>query len=166
MSEDRVGEPIRDNRLARTFAGLLLAPVAGGFGSPIIFVLVGSLIDFINRKFDWGAFESMRALGPFTFFFLIYSVLLGIPISLVIGPPAYLGLKKLGVNGFVAYLVGGAAIGMLGAISVGMLTGWSVGLFLFPGLSVLISCGGGIGGLTFWLIRRPDRDVVSAQPQP
>ncbi len=166
MSKEAVGEPVQDNRTTKTVAGLLLAPVAGGFGSPIVFAFVGSLIDFSNPGFDWGAFASLRALGPVTFYFLIYAALLGIPMSLVIGTPAYLALRKLGLNGFIVYLFVGAAIGFIGAMSVGALSGWGIGLFLVPWLSVLISCGGGIGGLTFWLIRRPDRDAVSPSPTP
>ena len=128
MSEERVGEPIRDNRTARTFAGLLLAPVAGGLGSPLIVSLVICVIDFINRGFDWHAFEVMSSLGQFTFYFLIYAALFGIPISLAIGTLAYLALRRRGLNGFVVYLVGGATIGMVGAMSVSALAGLGVGL--------------------------------------
>lgn len=166
MSEERVGDPIRDNRTARTFAGLLLAPVAGGLGSPLIVSLVICVIDFINRGFDWHAFEVMSSLGQFTFYFLIYAALFGIPISLAIGTLAYLALRRRGLNGFVVYLVGGATIGMVGAMSVSALAGLGVGLLLFPVFIALMSCSGGIGGLVFWLIRRPDRDAPSASPTP
>lgn len=161
MTDDRVGERIQDNRNTRMVAGLMLAPLCGAFGSPTIVFFVSSVIDFINRGFDWRAFAIMTSSGAFTLIFLIYAVVFGIPITIVIGTPAYLVLKKLGANGFAVYLVGGAIIAIIGAMSAAALTGWGMGLFV-SGFILLIASSGGIGGLTFWLIRRPDRDAKLA----
>jgi len=33
-------------------------------------------------------------------------------------------------------------------------------------MSIMLACAGAIGGLIFWLIRRPDRDPSSAKRSP
>ena len=161
MSEDAVGGADKcDTRRARTLVALVAAPITGGIGGVLVLFAFGMGYQlFFSGRVD------LSGLGNPLWMMIASSVMTnaivaGVPLSLIAGLPVHLLLTKLRMVGWLTYAVGGGAIALAGMVVVQETLGWR---FYAPFVLAVVGGGGAIGGLAFWLIRRPDRD---APPKP
>lgn len=104
---------------------------------------------------------------------IFYGLLFGLPTSIIFGIPTYLILQKLRLNRLSSYLAAGFAAAVISEfinlVIVGLTSIYPPGVSpIFSAISPLpslfvepstyfIGLLGGIAGLTFWLIVRPDQ---------
>jgi hypothetical protein len=162
MPDERNGD--QNSWGPRTLAGLMLAPIVGGAVSA--FSLIGAYVLYeLSTGGPGSAFLSMLSQGYglslITVMVLQYGIVIGCMISFVIGLPAHLALQKLKITGPVTHMAGGALIAATGFLFVLLVTDERQTQSMWPeGSFIVVLLAGGIGGLTFWLIRRPDRDAL------
>ncbi len=150
MSDQRAGERTRSTKVAATIAGLLCAPPVGAFLANCFVVI-----------YLHATTEGPVIVGPtsatLTFALpIMYGAYFGWPIAFLIGWPVHILLQLQRANSALHYSIFGAAIGWI-LLPVAFIAGALTGLL---GLIALgFGLAGAIGGLIFWLIRRPDRDT-------
>lgn len=161
MSEARVGESSERSRIIRTIIGLLCAPLVGAvmamFAAFMALQLIngqafGIPVDQIMPLLQMGAM-----LGAYA----------GWPVAFLFGWPIHVGLMQRNASKAPYYVLFGAFIATATFVVATTVTGYLFRFildwqFILTGLSFLTA--GAIGGLVFWLIRRPDRDNQSALP--
>lgn len=161
MSKYRLGDyQGREGKIGYTFWGLLLAPMIGGAVSAMISAL--PLLVFGNEEVR----TSLNLPAAMSMGFLI-GAFLGLPAALTLGLPIHLLLLRYGWTSLLHYSAFGAVIAF--AMQSTLMLAFNGLSFLGAehgiwALSLLTALAGAIGGLVFWLIRRPDRDARGAQP--
>ena len=131
-------------------AGTLIVLTIGIFGS-LISIAAGGSASFPAQLIWAGAFAG---------------ALLGWPTMLLFGLPAHVILYRRKSRKVGAYLLGGVFVGFLAALlALGLyaVTGFVPGEFLFATLGPLVVIcllGSVLASWLFWLIRRPDKDVL------
>lgn len=163
MSEapDATATPDREHApdSSRTIVALFAAPICGctiaGIAYALMYGALGSDNPFGFLLWTW----MFAILVGFTF---------GLPVALSLGWLIHILLLRIGFAGPFVYACVGAslAIATFRIAFAPMFDQeiWSIseklGLIMTPGIA------GGVGALVFWFIRRPNRDAISAQPQP
>lgn len=149
MSETGVGRRTQSTKVAATIAGLLCAPPAGAFLANCFMVI------YLHATTDGPVIVGPTS-ATLTFALpIMYGALFGWPVAFVIGWPIHIVLQLQRANSALHYAIFGAAVActLLPLVLIsGALTGF-LGLFTSG-----VGLAGAIGGLAFWLIRRPDRD--------
>lgn len=154
MSETEVGKTTRAEKIARTITGLLCAPVGGAFLTTVIFVAIMSATS--DRPVIVGPTSATLTFAvP-----LMLGAIYGWPIAFIIGWPAHAYLAKRGDAALSAYIVLGACI----ALALALLLIFAQRLWANWLSFAFFATAGAITGLTFWLIRRPDRDTGPPLP--
>lgn len=161
MSDERLGGGTRRDNIMLTHGGLLAAAVVAGMATgAAIFVITATLWGWSSTSL---ASPSMIVLGG------AVGGSVGLVPAYLVGLPLHHYLARRRRNDASTYAGMGAAV---------TLTTAAILFFLFPAspaiskivigavLLPLAPIGGAVGGLTFWFIRRPDRDAVNAPPQP
>ncbi len=165
MSDARVGKDRNSGAGARLITGLFLAPIIG--------CLVGSgLFVISNIAFESLATDSYTArqhelwyiLGYVAIYSFQISIVIGVPVSFVFGLAIHVALERASISNLLAYAGAGAALGII-ALELFLLSRGDGASFEY-GIPVLGGLCGGLSALTFWFIRRPDRDALSAPPTP
>lgn len=158
MSEHRLGDyQGRKGRIGYTFWGLVLAPMIGGAASMLIYVL--PVLSFGDEES-----RTLLKLHAVISTGFLAGAFLGLPASLLLGPFAHLLLLRQGWTSLLHYCTFGTVIAL--AVQCTVMLGFS-GLFVAPGtwrVALLAAIAGAIGGVAFWLIRRPDRDAPRPHP--
>jgi drug/metabolite transporter (DMT)-like permease len=90
---------------------------------------------------------------------------LGIPTALIAGPPVYLLMKRDRMARASHFAFFGGMTALLPCLLVCGPMVLSSPAAAGP-IVALFALAGAIGGLVFWFIRRPDRDIAPAAPRP
>jgi hypothetical protein len=157
VSEDRAGEPSRLSKGGSTTTALLSAPIVGA-----------SLANLVLLAYIGATTDRPLIVGPtsatLTFALpIMFGAIMGWPASLL-ALPVHAWLIKRGYTSVLVYILLGTASAIVLALAR-PLVGWPPIPVLDLMLVGLVTAGA-IGGLIFWLIRRPDRDHPAAsQPQ-
>jgi hypothetical protein len=139
---------------SKTIAAFVVAPLAGCLA---LGLLIG--IPFLILS-DPAAFLLFVCAGA------LFSAFLAFPTVLVLGGPVFAWMQKRGLVLKRHYLAAGASTGfavVFVIIAVGTALGPNFHLGNMLGGAFLLLSGvlvGGIGALTGWAIRRPDRDLL------
>jgi hypothetical protein len=148
-------------KFARSLAGLIVAPLAGGVISVTVYALsaFGWQTDYYNPLDTFLGALSIGFQGGATF---------GIAPALVVGWPLHLFLLGVGFTNLPSYLTFGAAVAVIGfrvimEIQFGPIPSYSPIPFE---LTLLVAAAGAIGASIFWFIRRPDHDMPSEAATP
>lgn len=151
MSEERVGGSTAETRgIGHTICGLLAAPIVGGMIASTLMILLASILTPSSN--------ALMMLHVSILAGLIAGAIFGVPAALLVGWPVHLLMKWRGVKRRHHYMLVGALIAVLPlAVSSGSALLASPNLGVPLAISFLLA--GAIGGVTFWLIRRPDRDM-------
>jgi hypothetical protein len=157
VSEATVGGTTKRHRVVTTIIGLIVAPAVTG-AAIVIGLIIVSLI--------MGYGGSIGVGGPGNMAFLIMGVIFGatfglIP-SILVGLPLHHYFVHMKWNRALHYAALGAGIApaALLLMTLVFLSGQGTWLNLQVALTfLLIAFAGAVGGLTFWIIRRPDRDT-------
>jgi hypothetical protein len=149
VSEERAGERSRLSRVGSTITALLCAPIVGASLANL------ALLAYIGATTD-GPLIVGPTSATLTFALPIMSgAMLGWPAAFLAWP-VHAWLLKRGHTSALIYILLGTACATLLAIA-GALLDWAY-ISLLGLMLVGLVISGAIGGLTFWLIRRPDRD--------
>ena len=147
----------------RTVTGLIAAPLAGALASSLFYAVLHTQLApaFEIGSFAAGVFASVIIVMVFALFY-------GVPYALFVGWPVHLFLLRVGFTGVFVYGCFAASFTVAFARvfiapSFGFEPGGPNDLLELIGLAII---AGGVGGVSFWLIRRPDRDAVSVSPKP
>lgn len=135
---------------SRLFAATMIAPFGGCVLASTLAFLVAALV---SKEADFFYFLIVPLFG------FAYAVTTGLLASFVIGAPLHVVLSRLRLRSWLAYCLAGAAGGMI-VYAASILLGVQTAPWL---ASYLLVSGAGMGA-TFWLIRRPDRDVAANPP--
>ena len=136
----------------QTLLALILAPILGGAIAGAALGAFSMLTTIGDHRQSNEFLRGVLGLGYFAGAF-------GGPGSLLLGWPAYRISLKLRVTNPLAYIV---TFALIAAITVAIFPLLMVGKFSAVNpLTALASFSGAIGGLVFWSIRRPDRQVDS-----
>jgi hypothetical protein len=158
VSEEKVGESRSHDRSPRLIAGLFLAPIVGCLLGAYAFLIVVLLTQAANQEPDQLDLQNLiRVFGMITGIALQIALLLGVAISFAFGLPLYLLLKHFEITHVLAYLSGGIAVGVVALQIFFMLSATDFGMETY--VAPLGAACGGFAALTFWLIRRPDKDA-------
>lgn len=159
MSEPRVGEPSKRRKVITTIIGLVVAPVV-----TCVSLVIGVII--FSMVMGGGGFAYLAPSGNFAI--LIAAVMYGGTFGLVPSLLVALPLHHYFVRKRWSSAVQNGVLGLVAAILslslfLAVLSIWIRGPspFMYPGAYIAIASLGvaGIpGGLSFWIIRRPDRD--------
>ena len=162
MSGEPTAHPHRPWRLILAF---LLAPVVASFVGALILVING-FADRITHPSEDG-FHSIAPAEILMLGSAIGATWGQLPI-LVLSLNAHTQLMKHTTRKAWMYSAAGASAGLIfGALFVGgILFGLQVNLTDIASLIPASLFAGAIGGLVFWLIRRPDRDATASAPPP
>jgi hypothetical protein len=146
-----------------TATGLIAAHLSGALASSLIYAL-------LHKPF-W-TLEGLAQLLASAFASALIAVMAalfyGVPCARVVGWPVHLFLFQIRFTGVFIYACFAASLVVAFArIFVAPSFGFGPGgpndlleLIAFAAVT------GGVGGVAFWLIRRPDRDALSASPTP
>lgn len=165
MSDVTVNTGASWTRTLRLVAAYLLPSALAGFTGALVlaFTIFADDIAFSStHESEFIQLTLSSTLGIGTFFGATWGQLA----TFAIGLPAHLWLKRKTAGQAWMYAFAGAGAGLIfGVVFVyGMVFGRSLAALAEIAALVLASLtAGAIGGLAFWLIRRPDRD---AQPRP
>lgn len=153
MSEERVGERSKFEKVFLTAIGLVAAPILGAMASTTLLIAFTVVTTW---SAPIGNVPSIIAAGG------LFGGYLGLLPSLAFGWPIHLVMQHFKLDRVPHYIIGGSLIGLLT-----MFVTWSIssgyGSFNAP-VTLLFVAAGAVGALAFWLIRRPDRDTQSALP--
>jgi hypothetical protein len=129
------------------FVGLIAAPAIGGS--------LGTVLQFSFQALATGQLSYLSQSGSFLSAGLLAGLILGIPSSFTLGLLVHTLLVRRGLVRVWHYAFFGMLIAMTTAFSLALVIGsWTT----FGATAIFFGLCGAIGGLTFWLIRRPDRD--------
>jgi hypothetical protein len=151
VSAERVGGYALETRgIGYTIGGLFAGPIVGGGVSAPLTMLVVSILAPSPHV--------LPALLASILAGLVAGTLVGLPIALLVGFPVHLFMKRRGLVRLYHYMALGGLIALLPfAVISGSPLATSPDLNVQFGMA--FGLAGAIGGLIFWLIRRPDRDV-------
>lgn len=145
--------------IVKTAIGLCLAPIVGGMAGLLIYMSYESIAN-PGSFLAGGVVETLRfsvMAGA------MYGGLLGGIPSLLVGWPLHLAMQRAGWKRWWAYVGLGLLLALIAGFGIGPVFGLE--LMYFGGAIVLmLLISGAIGGLVFWLVRRPDRDAAIAPP--
>ena len=147
----------------RTATGLVAAPLVGALAGGSLYVVLhtqfGNEFTLANL---FGNAVLIAVIG------IISGFLYGVPYALFVGWPAHLLLLRFGLTSVFVYVcLAASATAAFASVFVAPSFGFDVlAPKSFLELISSAAIAGGIGGLVFWLIRRPDRDAVSASQTP
>lgn len=150
------------------FSVLAPGPIAG-----MVAALILSVTAFANLQ----VYNLDPAIPELTYYMGLHGVLLfgalmggtwGLLPMLLLGLSAHAWLLRRTHPAIWMYAIAAMAAGIV----FGGLTGWNAlsisganGLGVFASYLGAGACAGLVAGVVFWLIRRPDRDAVSARPE-
>jgi hypothetical protein len=142
-----------------TVTALLAAPIVGAIASSLIYATIhtqfGTQYTILNLLVG-AMFTTVMGV--------ISAMLFIVPSSFILGWPIHLILMRIGLTGFMAYTCVSAT---LTAVLARLLPGFYTGpLQNDVELHLLAAVAGAVGGVVFWLIRRPDRAAPIASPTP
>ena len=146
--------------IVKTLVALSVAPVVGGTIGLLLYPGYENACQ-PNGVFAGDLFVTLRlglTLGP------LYGGLLGIIPSILVGWPLHMAMQRAGLKLWWHYAVLGVILAAIAAPLVSPLMGLDV-IYLGIAIMLMMAGSGAIGGLVFWLVRRPDRDAVTA-PSP
>lgn len=149
MSEDAATSGTPRDRIVLAVLGLALAPIIGGLGALAFMIAFSS---FLN-PLGW----SVPSFGTFLLGAIYIAALVGWPAAVVLGIPTHLELKRRGWTGALNYFGFGALIGLATMIILMIMLNQFGGAAMVIGFMIVLA--GALGGLAFWLIRRPDKDA-------
>jgi hypothetical protein len=136
-------------RNVRTVIGLMLAPIIGFF----VMALVGVFPEAID-ELSARAEPILGQVLSFLSMTLMFGMIISFPVGFLLLWPAHMLLSRLHWINVIAYIALGAGLG-------------AVLSFGFVELLYGTIPGGAVGGLVFWLIRRPDKDsALTRSPSP
>lgn len=147
------------------FATILPGPVAGVVAAVIVAATVLADLDFF--RIDGAAasmgitYSGMLAIGA------LFGAIWGTLLTVGAGLPVHALLLRRGTTHAGSYLVAGGVIGLApGAFfAIGPLMGTTADKWSDAASFVLAGAAAGmVGGMAFWLIRRPDRDAARTPP--
>lgn len=146
---------------ARLIMGVVLAPFVGAAAGSVVTALTAPLMS--PDQTGWGSVPVLLLMFLFGSFYVGATV--GIAASLVLGLPAHALVSRLGLVSVWPYLACGAAAGA--AVCWGWFAVMSAQNDL-PDTPVLLIAlfTGATSALTFWLIRRPDRNEPNPPTSP
>lgn len=148
-------------RTLRLVAACLLASPLAGFAGALVLaftLLADDIAASAVRESEFITLTMSATLGIGTFFGATFGQLA----TFGIGLPAHLWLKKHTTRRAWMYAAVGAGAGLIfgGVFVYGMLFGRSIAAPADIATLALASItAGAIGGLIFWVIRRPDKDA-------
>lgn len=148
MSEQRVGGTARRLRILLTTFALVAAPILGAMACTA-FIVIYTIIVTPRTSLE-GIPQVIAAGGLFGGYY-------GAIPSLLVGWPVHLLMQRLKLVRMYAYAGGGLLIGIFCLGILWLVFGGSG--YISLGLHTMFAAAGAIGGLAFWLIRRPDRDA-------
>lgn len=168
MRDDRLGGGTRRDNIVLTIIGLIAAPIVGGaLGMPIFLTglqLTGDLSSLPANPglVSWVAnFLGLMIGGS------MVGAVFGLAPAFLLGSPLHIFLVRSQHTGRIHYAALGGLIGVVAPFAMSFqVNPLGAGLPLLMQFLSLALLSGVLGGLTFWFIRRPDRDAVNAQPQP
>lgn len=146
----------------KTALGLLLAPIVGGAIALPIYLLV---VDLINGRL--GSLGNLNDLLLAIQFGAIFGGYMGVIPAFLFGVPVHAVLMKTGKTHLPFYVGLGPVIALISFAIAGPLYGFGAawGSPTIEYIPVVLFCGG-LGGVFFWFIRRPDRDSRIPEPAP
>lgn len=161
MSDNGVGEPSKRRKVVTTIIGLVVAPATTGAVFSICLIIL---------QMVFSAGTSYAARGANNLAIIVISTvgggIVGLAPALVVGLPMHHYLVRRQWNGAVHYGALGAGVGALSVVVVMTIfqvwAGGGMFPFLLPGFYMILglfTVSGTAGGLSFWIIRRPDRDT-------
>lgn len=155
MSEAAIGESSERSRIIRTIIGLLCAPLAGSVMAIFTAFIALQMINGQAFGIPFDQIVPLLQMGA------MLGAYVGFPVAFLFGWPIHVGLMQRNASKALYYVLFGALIAIATFAVATTVTGYHFRLvldwqFILTGLSFLTA--GAIGGLTFWLIRRPDRD--------
>jgi hypothetical protein len=138
----------------KTASGLFLAPIVGG---AIAMPLYPLLLNLIRGMFV--SLENLRDLGSMAQTGALLGAWMGVIPAFVLGVPVHALLMKTRKTHLLFYVGLGSVIAFVSFVTLSPLYGFGVawGPSIRAYLPVVPLCGG-LGGVLFWFIRRPDRD--------
>lgn len=149
---------------ARSVSGFLVAPPLTGFvvGGLNAVVYGASTISTVDVPTSIVATLVGAGVGSMA------GAMYGIPVAFIAGWPVHLLLLQIRFTGLFVY---GCFAGSLAVMAITYVFGLrlepSFHLSLLPlETALIVAATGWLSGAIFWLIRRPDRDAVSASPTP
>ena len=143
----------------KTALALTLAPIAGGMVGLLIYLFHANIFYPTSPLAD-GFFETLT-FG--TTAGALYGGMLGIIPSFLVGWPLHMVLQRAGLQQWWAYIVLGVILATVAGLLVAPVFGLNVIEFGL-GIMLMMAGSGAIGGIVFWLIRRPDRDPIASPP--
>jgi hypothetical protein len=169
VSEEAVIErPTRFNwRLL--FAVLIPGPIAGMFAALIFSVTVFAEIQLYNPHMREGEMTYYLGLRGVLFMGALTGGIWGSLPMLLVGLPVHAWPVRRTRRQIWAYAAAACLAGLQVGGFMGMQLLASAGpdpAGIFGWCVITGACAGVIAGLVFWLIRRPDRDVISPPPRP
>ena len=145
--------------IIRTALGLFLAPIAGGMTGLLIYLGYSSIVD-PTSVVGGDTVDTLRfgvTAGA------MYGGLLGVVPSFLVGWPLHIVMQRLRLTQWWAYIALGLLLAAVAGLLVAPTFGMSV-IYFGAGIMLMLAMSGAIGGLVFWLIRRPDRDAPASPP--
>jgi len=108
-------------------------------------------------------FPGLRSLTVSVMFGGYYGGVLGLPVALIFGPLIHMLMLDHDVRRWHSYAAFGALIASCIFLLV-LAASMHTPFYISGAVAASIILAGAIGGLTFWLIRRPDRDNLPGLP--
>lgn len=141
--------------ILKTAAAFCAAPIVGGTIGLLLYLSYTNIF-YPGSPLAGDFFVTLRlglTLGA------LYGGLLGALPSLLVGWPLHMAMQRAGLKQWWHYVVLGVILAAIAALLVSPLMGLDM---LYLGLEVMLmmALSGAIGGVVFWLIRRPDRDIA------
>lgn len=142
-------EATRNQKIVRSIAGMALAPAIRSIASV---ALTFAFADFMNPR---GAAPNF--IWPMIVGSSIIGACIGWPAALAFGFPAHALMLRRRWTGPWRYAGLGALIGLVMTIVLAIFLAQTGAAVFVIGFMIVLA--GAIGGLVFWLIRRPDKDA-------
>ena len=146
-------------RMGSTLISLAVAAIAGSVAASTVAIVAWGYAD---------AGQPIATLLNIAVASLAGALMLALPLALSLGWLVHIFMLRIGFTGPFVYSCFGASLTMIACrIFLMRLTnsGYIPQRELLESL-LLAGFAGGIGALVFWALRRPDRDAISAPPQP
>jgi hypothetical protein len=149
---------------SRVITAALIAPALVGAATGLIVVAWMSLLEGSLRGFVAMAVYAVP-IGAIT------GGVTGWPVTALLGPAADRYMRKRRWTGAGHYLLAGAVLGVIPVLVVMMFTASAIigrldgapGVLGMAAISLVFLLASGVGGLVFWMIRRPDRSTQSGK---
>ncbi len=142
-------------RFAATFASLVIAAV---FGYALVNVLAMLVV--------WGIALTQGGPTSLNPGILAGAMLFGgaqaakaLPVSVPLGALLHVALIRTGQTGLLPYVGAGVVVAAASALALGLVDGFAFN----AAFAVMCAVSGVLGGLLFWMARRPDRNGTAAR---